>query len=416
MPYPKGMTAYRSAGAYVPSHAPTSPGGPGLSNGPKFLLGAVDELVDWPWSPKLPPSALSRLGLARVIPWLGAAMTVYELYKLWNSMPNYGGNNNSSCTAQSGPVGAFAGGTCLFPFHLASGHSAPVFAATATSVSVANAHVCVPNGAWIGQASRRTISTFSGVLWTAASGKYKPAWKPHNAPFEFTPNVPEWAPAFNPWFQPIKNPMPDLVPVPYPVLPDRTAPEIDPDPSPIPNPRPPLRPPPRPGPVVAPPVAPRPAPGAGGGFVNEPIVPRIRSPRTQAPAGRGAKEVKMKAGNAKVAGLVWSLANTVTESKDLLEALWDALPRRFKTRDKGRADQKGYLRSHKPPVAQMFKDVYGAIGNMTAAESSEFWNKAVDNIVANQIEDYVMGKAGKALGDASAAAGRPFGFGVGPAL
>lgn len=74
-------------------------------------------------------------------------------------------------------------------------------------------------------------------------------------------------------------------------------------------------------------------------------------------------------------GVVATIVNTITEGDDLIDALWKALPKRFRSKGKVTAQQK-------------LADIYKHYGEVDLVD-------AVYNIIANQIEDAAYGKLGK---------------------
>lgn len=155
------------------------------------------------------------------------------------------------------------------------------------------------------------------------------------------------------------------------------------------------------------------------------------------------KEVKMRTSPG-VFKMVSIAINAATESADLIEAIWDALPDEpaglwFDVQHSKlgwtRKPNEGFYKSgmyqihvknketkkietiwvqrRKPPPQVMLQEIYH---NLAAVDKA----KALENIVLNQLEDFAYGKAGQALGDASKKTrphgDLPFGFGLGPAM
>jgi len=69
----------------------------------------------------------------------------------------------------------------------------------------------------------------------------------------------------------------------------------------------------------------------------------------------------------------------------------------------------GYIRTKEefPPIPYMLHDIYENIDNID-------WGKALDNLIENQIEDYVFGKIGQKSAEASRASGGTKGWQLGP--
>lgn len=257
------------------------------------------------------------------------------------------------------------------------------------------------------------------------------------------------APAFNPraildpWELPITQPVTDTPPVPWgdiPNMPPRPGPgpqpqpqpkpEPDPDPlpvpDPVPDPVPKPKPDPDPDPVPKPRPRPRPRPDDAPHLkrvwrhdVNGPVeTVRPNAPPRYRPPGRRVTEAKLGGQGARA---VWLLAHVVTESKDMIEAMWKALPKDLKTRSykKGDGPAAGKFGKRGGPLTwDKGKDVLSGIKKLgvTDPRAAKFWNDAVDNMIANLIEDYVHGKLGRAVGEQSRRAGRPIGYSSGPAL
>lgn len=229
---------------------------------------------------------------------------------------------------------------------------------------------------------------------------YIPArWEPipaKVAPMPMPLALPQVIPALDPHSVPPGAPMVQPKPLPYRVVPHRLPnPYRDPveqtqrgnvaAPSPA-TPQPvPVQPP----PIVLPPVNPV-LPG-GGSVVVRP--PGYKPPFT--PPGRGVKERKWIAAVASSSPL-GRIVNGVTEGADLVEAFYGALP--------------DYLKGCRTLQCKL-------------AALYEHWDKvnmlqAIANIVANQVEDRIIGGVGSHLGRANRNNGlnRPFGMGIGPAI
>jgi len=81
-----------------------------------------------------------------------------------------------------------------------------------------------------------------------------------------------------------------------------------------------------------------------------------------------------------VGGVVAKIANIATESKDFVEAIWKALPKKMRTKpEKGR---------RKITVQAMLWDIYRHFGDVDLP-------KAMSNIVQNELQDRLYGKAGQ---------------------
>ncbi len=237
----------------------------------------------------------------------------------------------------------------------------------------------------------------------------KPTPHPVPPPFPLPPQNPDWRPIgdptpFTPPYAPDPGPSPQPRPLPWPgPIPwtpsPQPGPEINPETPPVPQPNPEAEPKPRPwerpmweiefnpNPNGRPRARPRPRP--------RPVRHQLRPPR------KGEKERKLLGG--KALGILWWVANGITEMTDVVNAFYKALPaeyRRFKGRD-------GRWRDKDITPQDRMQRLY------------TYWDKvdmnaAIDNLITNQIEDYVIGKFGKMLAKASQQSGRPVGYGFGP--
>lgn len=104
---------------------------------------------------------------------------------------------------------------------------------------------------------------------------------------------------------------------------------------------------------------------------------------------RGTKEGKMKASPA--AAAILGAISTFTEALDLIDVLYQSLPKSAKVKYKGTPYE---LRT--PTPDQKLKAIYNGFDQIDPS-------KAVSNYVANQIEDMIYGKIGKASSRASQA-------------
>lgn len=308
------------------------------------------------------------------------------------------------------------------------------------------------NGAWVLANYRRNVG------YTGPASPY-PQWiAMPKADIWWSTQTPGWGKraaekkqAWDPWELPIGTPGWEVPALPYPLIPLRphpwsdpsplppTRPRPTPDPTPTPDPwpNPDPRPLPRPLPRPRPRPDPRPETRLGPRIRNRPrdrLDPRLHiqalsyGPQSQKPPGKNKAETKFR-GNKKIIGWVWGIANGLTETKDVVECMYRALPKRFKIYDRKGRKLKNGLTSHAPPISKQFKQVYKFIasgenrrtrnelsGLYDSTELADWGNKFLDCSIANQIEDYVFGKLGKAVGAASRYQGRPIGYGSGPAL
>lgn len=260
---------------------------------------------------------------------------------------------------------------------------------------------------------------------------------------------PEEVPWVNPWDLPIANPVPAQRPLPWEVTPTAPRPWDDPSPVVVPPGNPKTAPDVDPGPVVVPPFdplrdpnyrpreRPQPRPRPRPRTRPSPFEPIPRVVRTRIgpgqyaelvikgspplgprnfpkPPPRGEKEIKVKGAGAG-AGRVWAVANAITEARDFIKSVHKALPKRYRTPTKSHGIGK-FRSANAPTVQQMFKDIYRGISDMKQSELGPFTNKAIDNLIADQIKDYVFGRFGQAIARQSRADRRPIGYQAGPAL
>lgn len=104
------------------------------------------------------------------------------------------------------------------------------------------------------------------------------------------------------------------------------------------------------------------------------------------PAPPGTREKKLNIRTA--AGKAWVVINMVTESLDFIGAMYSALPDDCKSK------------AHKTPHAKV-KAVYDCWDHLT----DEYWSDFIVALINNQFEDFLYGKAGKAVGKATRDAG-----------
>lgn len=95
--------------------------------------------------------------------------------------------------------------------------------------------------------------------------------------------------------------------------------------------------------------------------------------RGRVPPRPGEKEKKLAhSGAVKV---VFGAANAITETLDVISALWDALPKSRQTRKRGT----------KTKPQEKLQDLYDNFDQID-------WNLAIQNIALNQLEDFALGK------------------------
>lgn len=125
--------------------------------------------------------------------------------------------------------------------------------------------------------------------------------------------------------------------------------------------------------------------------------PRPLSPPPAKPPGKDTKEKKTIM-NVASGSFVGRVINAVTETKDVVDAIYDALP--YSIRKKYR---------NNIPAQEKAKIIYANLGKVDM-------QKAIENLAWNQVEDFAYGKLGKAVGKANRRIGRPVGVQTGIAL
>lgn len=228
-----------------------------------------------------------------------------------------------------------------------------------------------------------------GWTWYA-----KPLWKVPKP--EFHPAI---APEALPMVQPMPMPLAD--PLPYRLLPYRVPnPNRSPTERPqrghargLPRPRPWLE----PSPFVPPPPPPR--------WPRIPDVTITGQGATVGPPQHKWKDPGKKEKKANVWRLgstgVGKVFNKVTETGDAIDAIWNALPDKFKKREMAK-------RHGKPP--KMLDKLGQIVGNWDQIDAGE----AVGNLIENEVKDRAIGAVGKQLQKPGKAMGSNRGLGGGP--
>ena len=113
--------------------------------------------------------------------------------------------------------------------------------------------------------------------------------------------------------------------------------------------------------------------------------------------------------------------NFATEADDFITAIWKAVPIKERTLPPGYVLRKGVVRKTRRPKQtpqQMASDIWRYVNKvgMSSQAGQKFAFEAIDNLVANQVEDYVFGKIGRKGAEASGAAGLSHGLQLGPAM
>lgn len=407
----------------------------------------------------VPPGAGLGLKMAgRLVPLLGLALLAYDLYQLYKWYQGRGVNIDYSKFIQSCTGGGthFSHGTIFncgdtFISNGAPGHSA---------------YLGWPNSYY----GNKYDSDASWVLpgyefWklTDILTPIGPQATPdsvvvtYGSPQEYAAPTPEEIPAISPWIAPvidpfstpIQQPMPEMPQLPYWALPLRVPnpwrspheqPQrgyIAPTPLEVPNenpwPSPAVAPNPARwlAPVTVPPLMPS-APGVPGPTITispkgeVKMEPPPAKPPTPKPPGKGVVETKQAV---KGANTVWKLANANTEARDFIREVWKGIDPRWRAqknpqlwRIKGWKPRGGTgskfagPKTSLPTIQKMAKDIYDA-----ALDGKMDWNKALDNVIKDQLQDYFYGKMGRkaAEGNRKVQTGpygtrRPTGWGSGP--
>lgn len=422
----------------------------GTSSGLSYVTGAapsainsVGQLFKVPLA--IPANDLTSLArktglLRRAFPWLGAALTAYELYTLWQAR-----NQNPL----SGLFDFCGGGGIWGPL---LGHAvcnsdeypeiAPrgVYREVGSGYRIARWHY--DNEPPQGSISKgRVAQSTQLVQFEPYTSRWIDVGVPV-APFFVPPFDPLTDPFFDPWSNPIGNPGRVTNPVPWPVIPYKPRPRAPGDPIPQPLPRPlpgePGHPPEpdspgEPGPDT-PPLFPRPRPR----FPRQ--RPQQRNNRQQRPRQRGRSDFmrdprfeirpsqayRLKPPGPRVrekksqqlgatAGLMWAAFNGVTEFRDLVDSFHKALPDHLKTKT-FRTGAGKFTSAKAPTLQKKLEELYSGFRKMNDDEYTDFLNKAIDNLITDQIKDHVFGKLGAGIGQGSGQLGRPIGFSAGPAL
>lgn len=138
-------------------------------------------------------------------------------------------------------------------------------------------------------------------------------------------------------------------------------------------------------------------------------------PPAYAKAKNRTKERKMSP-HRKFAGILWWALNGVTESLDAVTSFWKALPPEDRTGMVRRVARDGtvyYKRIFYPTPQEMARDLYRGWNRVD-------FNQALINVVANQVEDHVIGRTASSVTKQTLPhlrrSGRVVGITTGPAL
>ena len=366
----------------------------------------------------------ARLGM-RFLPWLGLILIGWELYQLWR-----------------GPAGGKWGMT-LNGYTKTLDCGRPQDYVSDASQSFCGGFNTVPHTLWNGVTRPSILGVWQGVnngshrisqRWSRTGG-YRPRHLPGPVFNPWPDQDPEPAVQPQPWPQPLPGPKPATSPFtvepvrgepetgpwvepywpwPEPYWPGWPAPAnpgevVTPVPTPVPEPWPEPAPEPTPGPLPPPQGNTGNPPAIPPGFSFRPGRPVRRVlPRNQPrkPSSRTVERKFILTPGAKTALAI--VMNAVTESDDLIDAFWWALPRDCRTPPKMVA---GEWRA--PPIWQKARDVY-LCGSHVDGE------KALENYIRNQIGDFAGGMGGKATRKANRkiweAVGGRTQLGFGPAM
>lgn len=401
MKYPSNAKPRPRPGSPRPTHKPFRPAPRGWPARPIPKL------------PKLPASSLIVKGVgkvaARLIPFAGTALTVYEVarwYSKGQAQPAYI-NPQKWELRQTCPGGSNTGrwihrtSSSQFVCGMSSA-SAGIIGTIDSGTS--NMQAVLSQPALNGAANSPRGNGYTRVSTDPAVNSFLPAVVPEI----FSPARPK--PAKNPTELPIHKPypLPSRLPASYPRPQPGEQPGKQPKSSPRPRGRPRQRPHPNGLPFVNLPFMPFPIVKAPEGI--NPVVPDIvitvkpgspgngpnRPPRTdeRSTAGRdkppAKREVERKPNVRTVAGKAWGIINISTETMDFVDSVFDALP-------DDSPCKKAAKKSSKIGVATPYakaKAIYDCFDQIDIGN-------ALENYVNNQVEDYVFGTMGRALGKAT---------------
>lgn len=119
------------------------------------------------------------------------------------------------------------------------------------------------------------------------------------------------------------------------------------------------------------------------------------------------------------AGTALRILNILSETKDFVDAWWDAIPREHRSRKYWKF---GMKKASSPRLQQKLWEIYQYMaylertGKWSGAEGRKYLSNATWNVGVNQVNDFVYGRIGQTSGRAARAVGRPHGYQMGPAL
>lgn len=191
-------------------------------------------------------------------------------------------------------------------------------------------------------------------------------------PYEFPLENPLEIPFSTPWELPIKQP--GIIANPRPVVRPGVRPQEVPA-------RQPLQ---RPAQVLEPVVRP------GTITIIQPGLKPVVRPLTKQnprPPTKGEREGKPR-GRTQAAALRF-IANVVSEFRDLVEALWKAIPESFRSEGK-------------PTLTKMIEQLGDYLLQSNGIQSDAYWKEALIQLITSEIKDQFFGRAGKFNAKASA--------------
>lgn len=360
--YRKGAPGFQRPPPVAPYRPATpTPRAPANSNIPgstarKFMVGGIAR------------------GAARLIPWVVVPLTLYEIWKLaedlagqideaggWTVHPGWTKCPTPSCDGTVTHWFWIGLSSCAgFPA-CPAGQSAVGFPVAPGTPDATRRYLLMGEHTHDSAGQPRYTYHAAWLRDLASNVNYPEYVAPFTRPYFFPAEFPRTSPRQHPWLNPTVNPIGAPMPARAPSAPPYKA---------LPHmPQLPWR-----------QTGPRPA-------------PRLASSPLPRPPGPGVKERKFAI--SKIGGLnLVRFIGAVTESADLGNALYDALPDRYKL-----------------PPHSLFRDkmlqLYKHFDKVNVLD-------AIDNIIHNEIEDRAFGAAGRAGGTAGHNLGLSYGFGTGP--
>lgn len=225
-----------------------------------------------------------------------------------------------------------------------------------------NPYGLYPPAVWPGRISfidANNVVLSQWVQQSAPPAGWRPEQSPQFLPVYDTPPGVDYPPWIDPMGAPINKPAPD-----WPALPRWAKPLIKPEAE--------------PNPATDPQVGPEPArrvdPNTGPTIVIEPGQQTRANPGKLSKPARPPKYTRERKAVIAVGGVVRKLVNGVTETKDLIDALWKALPK----------DCKG----HSGTLQSRMWDLYKCWSRIDIPN-------AIWNVISNEAQDRFYGKIGQ---------------------